>query len=519
VTGITKGGEPGAEVRRSVTLQPRRKEDPGAGLERAADSPKTTLSRFAECGFERLRTQDAELHDLLEREHLRQSSVLSMVAASSTADPSVIACTGTATMNVTTEGYPGARLHAGCQVVDDIERLAIERAKAAFRARYANVQPHSGTSANMIVLFGLLKAGDTLMGLDVNSGGNFTHGSKASVSGQHFRAIPYGLNSEGWIDYDQARALAREHEPKLIVCGASSYPRVIDFARFREIADEVGAYLLADISHIAGLVAAGQHPSPVDHAHFTTTSTYKQLYGPRGGLILIGRDMDTTAPDGETKLPDMIQRAVFPYLQGTPILSAVAAKARALAMVVTPEFRELALEPCHAIARATPIGLELGLAGPATADPAGETAHGCGHQGEPRFPVSKLGELDLELSFAGDGPQAEDVQNQAGAVDDLEVGVRGDVAQLAGREFGVEDQHLHIELHCPHEDFLQLSFSDDVLVVWLAASLKKAVHDLEACGVCQSLEFIEGFVRLIGFAGAHPDDDGTLGTGQPLGLG
>lgn len=336
---VTRGGETGAGPGRPVVLKPRPKADPREG---AAGGCETSLGRFAEFGFERLRSQDAELHDLLEREHQRQSRVLSMVAASSTADPSVIACTGTVTLNVTTEGYPGARLHAGCQVVDDIERLAIERAKAAFGARYANVQPHSGTSANMIVLFGLLKAGDTLLGLDVESGGNFTHGSPASVSGQHFRAIPYGLNSQGWIDYDQARALACEHRPKLIVCGASSHPRAIDFARFREIADEVGAYLLADISHIAGLVAAGEHASPVDHAHFTTTSTYKQLYGPRGGLILIGRDVDTTAPDGETRLPEMIQQAVFPYLQGTPILSAIAAKARALAMVDTSEFRELA---------------------------------------------------------------------------------------------------------------------------------------------------------------------------------
>ncbi len=303
---------------------------------------KAGLDRVAQHGVERLRAEDPDLHDLIEREYFRQSRVLSMVAASSTADPSVLACEGTATMNVTTEGYPGKRFHAGCEVVDEIERLAIERAKTAFGARYANVQPHSGTSANTIVMFSLLQAGDTILGLDLDSGGHLTHGAKASVSGQYFRSFGYGLTEERLLDYDQVRALALEHKPKLIVCGASAYPRTIDFGRFRAIADEVGAYVLADISHIAGLVVAGEHPSPVDHAHFTTTSTYKQLYGPRGGLILIGRDVDTLAPDGKTTLPDLVQKAVFPFLQGTPILSAIAAKARALAMADTPEFRERA---------------------------------------------------------------------------------------------------------------------------------------------------------------------------------
>jgi len=300
------------------------------------------LARMAREGVERLRHEDAELYDLLEREHARQSDVLAMIAASSVADPSVLACEGTAAVNVTTEGYPGKRFHAGCEVVDEIERLAIERAKRAFGARYANVQPHSGTSANTIVLFSLLRPGDTILGLSLDCGGHLTHGAKASVSGQYFHSIGYGLGADGTIDYDQVRALAHEHRPKLIVCGASSYPRAIDFARFREIADEVDAYVMADVSHIAGLIVGGQHPSPIDHAHFTTTSTYKQLYGPRGGLILIGRDVDTLAPDGETKLPQMIQRAVFPYLQGTPNLSAIAAKARALAMAASPEFADLA---------------------------------------------------------------------------------------------------------------------------------------------------------------------------------
>jgi glycine hydroxymethyltransferase len=265
-----------------------------------------------------------------------------MVAASSIAHPSVLICEGMTTTNVTTEGYPGARFHAGCQFVDEIERLAIERAKAAFKARYANVQPHSGTSANEAVILSLLKPGDTILGLELNSGGHLTHGSKASISGQYFNAIGYGLDEEGYIDYEQVQRLAEKFKPKLIICGASAYPRTIDFKRFREIADEVRAFLLADISHIAGLVVAGEHPSPIDHAHFTTTSTYKQLYGPRGGLILVGKDDQRLAPYGKETLPDMIQRAIFPFSQGTPNLSAIAAKARALAMAVTPEFRALA---------------------------------------------------------------------------------------------------------------------------------------------------------------------------------
>lgn len=300
------------------------------------------LAQFAQRGIELLSREDPELYRLLDLENQRQNEVLAMVAASSIADPSVLACHGTATVNVTTEGYPGARFHAGCEYVDAMERLAVERAKKVFDAQYANVQPHSGSSANAVVLFSLLKPGDTILGLDLNAGGHLTHGSKASVSGQYFNAIGYGLTPEGYIDYAQVEELARTHKPKLIICGASAYPRTIDFKRFREIADAVGAHLLADISHIAGLVAAGEHPSPIDHAHFTTTSTYKQLYGPRGGLILIGRDHDAKAPDGKNTLTQMIQRGVFPYFQGTPDLSTIAAKARALDNAAKPAFRALA---------------------------------------------------------------------------------------------------------------------------------------------------------------------------------
>jgi len=302
----------------------------------------TALAEFANQGIELLAKEDPVLYELLDREYHRQMNTLMMVAASSTADCSVLACEGLVAGNVTTEGYPGARYHAGCRIIDQIEQLAIERAKIAFQARYANVQPHSGTSANEIVLFSLLDPGDTILGLELNSGGHLTHGAKASVSGQNFNAIGYTLTAQGLIDYDQVRQLARTFKPKLIVSGASAYPRIIDFKRFREIADEVGAFLLADISHIAGLVVAGVHPSPIDHAHITTTSTYKQLYGPRGGLILIGKDVDRPAPRGKGTLASMIQRAVFPFFQGTPNLNAIVAKARALASAMTPEFEALA---------------------------------------------------------------------------------------------------------------------------------------------------------------------------------
>jgi glycine hydroxymethyltransferase len=302
----------------------------------------TVLIESALRGLEILSEEDPILYELLEREYHRQTNTLAMVAASSVADPSVLVCEGMVTANLTTEGYPGKRFHAGCEYVDQIERLAIERARKAFQACYANVQPHSGSSANQIVMFSLLQPGDTVLGLDLRCGGHLTHGAKASVSGRYFNAVGYGLDPDGLIDYEQVYRLAMEHQPRLIVTGASAYPRIIDFRKFRTIADAAGAWLLADISHIAGLVAAGEHPSPIDQAHFTTTSTYKQLGGPRGGLILMGKDYGRIAPDGKRTLAELIQNAVFPFFQGTPNLSAIAAKARALANVLTPEFKAMA---------------------------------------------------------------------------------------------------------------------------------------------------------------------------------
>jgi glycine hydroxymethyltransferase len=302
----------------------------------------TLLANFHRHAAERLADEDPDLCRLLEREMHRQADTLAMVAASSTAPPSVLACAGSALTNVTTEGYPGARFHAGCEVVDDVETLAAARACEIFGASYANVQPHSGSSANLAVLFTLMKPSDTLLGMHLDAGGHLTHGSPASLTGQCFRPVCYGVGPDGLIDYDEVAQLARTHRPRVIVCGASSYPRVIDFARFREIADSVGAWLLADISHIAGLVVAGEHPSPVGLAHVTTTSTYKQLYGPRGGLILAGPDAYRPGPDGRTTLAAALQRAIFPRAQGTPDLAAVAAKARALAALGTPQFRAVA---------------------------------------------------------------------------------------------------------------------------------------------------------------------------------
>jgi glycine hydroxymethyltransferase len=290
-----------------------------------------------------LRCQDPVLAELLDQEIADQRDRLAMVAHASLADVSVLSAAGSALGNVTVEGYAKSRYHPGSRAFDGVEELAVERAKTVFKASYANVQPHSCSSANLSVLFSLLSPGDTFLGMELDAGGHLTHGASASVTGRHFQALSYGLDAQGFIDYDQVADSARKYRPRLIIAGASAYPRTIDYSRFRSVADEVGAYLLADISHIAGLVAAGLHPSPIDIAHITTTSTYKQLGGPRGGLILMGRERDKVGPDGRTKLTALMQRGVFPGSQGTPNAAAIAAKARALALVARPEFKKLAV--------------------------------------------------------------------------------------------------------------------------------------------------------------------------------
>jgi glycine hydroxymethyltransferase len=297
------------------------------------------VEAFARRGVELLRRDDPELYRLIEAEYERQASSLALVASCSTAHPSVLACEGTFTSNVTAEGYPGHRHHAGCKYVDQFEQLAIDRAKALFGAQYANVQPHSASTANQIVTTSVLKPGDTLLGLQLDSGGHLSHGSKVNISGSFYDAVGYGLDARGFIDYEAMRRLALERRPKLIICGTTSYPRTVEWARFRAVADEVGAYLLADITHIAGLVIAGEQPNPVDVAHFTTTCTHKQLYGPRGGLILMGKDHAATAPDG-TPLAALLQKRLFPFTQGAPLVNKIVAKARVLGRCATPEFKQ-----------------------------------------------------------------------------------------------------------------------------------------------------------------------------------
>lgn len=282
---------------------------------------------------------DVELFDLLADERRRQAETIDLVAASGRMTDEVLRCARSEIGNLSAEGYPSARFHPGCEVGDRIEELAVERAKAAFGAQYANVQPHSGTSANFAVLEALLRPGDALLAMDLKSGGHLSHGANASSTGTHFDAYHYGISDSGWIDMDGVAALARQVSPRLIICGASSYPREIDFANFREIADAVGAFLLADISHIAGQVVAGKHQSPIDLAHFTTCSTYKQLGGPRGGLILMGVEANTRDRWGKT-LSSQVQRAVFPKCQGTPSFAAIAGKAAALLQVQKRAFRE-----------------------------------------------------------------------------------------------------------------------------------------------------------------------------------
>ena len=233
-------------------------------------------------------------------------------------------------INKYAEGYPGKRYYGGCECVDVAENLAIERAKKLFGCEYVNVQPHSGAQANMAVFFAVLKPGDTFMGMNLSDGGHLSHGSKVNMSGKYFNPVAYGVDENGFIDYDQVRQIALECKPKMIVCGASAYCRAIDFKRLREIADEVGAYLMADIAHIAGLVAAGLHQSPIEYAHITTTTTHKTLRGPRGGMI-----MSSQAVADELKL----NKAVFPGIQGGPLMHVIAAKAVCFKEALQPEFK------------------------------------------------------------------------------------------------------------------------------------------------------------------------------------
>ena len=293
-----------------------------------------------------LKQNDPALYAAIEREASRQRNKIELIASENFVSETVMEANGTLLTNKYAEGYPSRRYYGGCEHVDEVETLAIERAKALFGAGYANVQPHSGAQANMAVFFALLEVGDKVLSMNLAHGGHLSHGSPVNISGKYWEIIPYGVTEEGGvIDYEEVRRLALEHRPKLILAGASAYPRFIDFKKFREIADEVGAYLMVDMAHIAGLVAAGVHPSPVPYAHVTTTTTHKTLRGPRGGLIL----------SNEEDIAKRIDKAIFPGTQGGPLMHTIAAKAVCFGEALAPEFKDYGkavVENCSALANA-----------------------------------------------------------------------------------------------------------------------------------------------------------------------
>jgi glycine hydroxymethyltransferase len=277
-----------------------------------------------------LRATDPEIFDTVAREVRRQHETLELIASENFTSPAVLEAMGTVLTNKYAEGYPGRRYYGGCEVVDDAERLAIDRARALFGADHVNVQPHSGAQANMAAYMALMSTGDTLLGMDLSHGGHLTHGSPVNFSGKLYRVVAYGVDAEtGRIDYDRVRDLAREHRPRVIVAGASAYPRIIDFEVFGEIAREVEAALVVDMAHIAGLIAGGVHPTPVPHADIVTSTTHKTLRGPRGGIALCRADHAKA-----------LDKAVFPGMQGGPLMHVIAAKAVALKEASTPAFRE-----------------------------------------------------------------------------------------------------------------------------------------------------------------------------------
>ena len=274
---------------------------------------------------------DPQIARVLALELKRQRENLELIASENIVSPAVMAAMNSVLTNKYAEGYPGHRYYGGCEYVDIAEKLCIERAKKIFGAKFANVQPHSGSQANSAVYLALCQTGDTILGMDLSTGGHLSHGSPASFSGKFYRAVSYGVDPDtGLIDYDDVRAKARAHHPRMIIAGASAYPRVIDFQFFREVADEVGAYLMVDMAHIAGLVAAGEHPSPIPYADVVTTTTHKTMRGPRGGIIL----------SNDPEIAKKINSAVFPGTQGGPLMHIIAAKAIALGEALQPEFNE-----------------------------------------------------------------------------------------------------------------------------------------------------------------------------------
>ena len=280
-----------------------------------------------------IRTEDPEIAEAIENEFSRQSDHIELIASENWVSPAVMSAMGSVLTNKYAEGYPGHRYYGGCECVDVVEELARNRAKELFGCEYVNVQPHSGAQANMAVEFAVCKPGDTIMGMALDQGGHLTHGSPVNFSGTYFNIVPYGVNAEGFIDYDEVMAIAEKCHPAMIIAGASAYARAIDFKKFREIADSVGAVLMVDMAHIAGLVAAGYHQSPVPYADIVTTTTHKTLRGPRGGLI-----MATEAANEKFKL----NKAVFPGIQGGPLMHVIAAKAVCFKEALQPEFKTYA---------------------------------------------------------------------------------------------------------------------------------------------------------------------------------
>ena len=286
---------------------------------------------------------DPAVGEAMNKELARQRRNLELIASENIVSPAVMAAMGSVLTNKYAEGYPGKRYYGGCECVDLVEDIAIDRAKKLFGANFANVQPHSGAQANMAAYFAMIQPGDTVMGMNLAEGGHLTHGSPVNMSGKYFHFVPYGVNADGYIDYDEFEKKAKECRPKLIVAGASAYPRIIDFKRISEIAKEVGAYFMVDMAHIAGLVAAGLHPSPVPYADVVTTTTHKTLRGPRGGLILCN----------DEEMAKKINKAIFPGTQGGPLMHIIAGKAVCLGEALKPEFKtyqQAVLDNCQALA-------------------------------------------------------------------------------------------------------------------------------------------------------------------------
>ncbi|MBQ9607523.1 MAG: serine hydroxymethyltransferase [Lachnospiraceae bacterium] len=297
---------------------------------------------------------DPEIAEAIEAEQKRQNDHIELIASENWVSKAVMAAMGSPLTNKYAEGYPGKRYYGGCECVDVVEDIARDRAKKLFGCDYANVQPHSGAQANMAVFFAMMEPGDTFMGMNLDHGGHLTHGSPVNMSGKYFNCVHYGVNDDGFIDYDEVRRIARECKPKLIVAGASAYARTIDFKKFREIADEVGAYLMVDMAHIAGLVATGYHPTPLGIADVVTTTTHKTLRGPRGGLILCNQE----AADKFN-----FNKAIFPGIQGGPLMHVIAAKAVCFKEALEPSFKEYAkgvVDNAQALAKGL-LGRELSI--------------------------------------------------------------------------------------------------------------------------------------------------------------